>query len=750
MKKLSACLLITAFFIAFYCQKKERVGVVMQDKYTPANGWTTENTSLYGFESKGYIYYILPRTQYVAKHFGVGQYELLLETDGNTAQQQVSAYYNADMQLLISEKYVPEPVKRIQHLIFLPQVGETKTRFLNTLRTKSIKSLNNTSFSHAMVNIQMVKQDQKTTITLEETKNGQIYLSALGNTGTPVLVEYDLNGLHYAGGVLNEQVIVLDFEWDNKILPIAIHGIKSSISLNQNLENTLVVTFDLQGDKKVLVNTEKDYTISNFIPANASDKSIEWLINPKENVTIKQKNDASLKITFTKTGTYTITATAKDRNIVKKSLEIVASMPSDGFAIAGKILANVGEELNYNIKLAETKTSAPAVTWSVKGDADLINPQDNQVRLRFKSTGKVTLQATDKENNSVFQELEITVKQAVEDFTIDGKPVIYTYEPETYRIVNITPNADDKSIVWEITPNGGAQINAQTSTELNIAFTKPGNYQIKATAKDRNTVVKTWAVQINCGIHNQNEFRRLLSNTNYACELLSDFTLNNNGSSGAYMPISNFTGKLDGKGKKININVEIWNDIYAGVFNKLVAQEIKNLQIAGNISYQSIYTPYNMGILAAEIPEGQHVNISKVAISGKLTYKNVQNRPIIGGLIGEIKGSASIKDVYINATLERTNTKTGNSAGIVGLASMGTKLENCYAKIPIGSVNQASNFYKIADGGNIINSYVSLSLQTALGSGMVIDESKATATDYAGFDFVNTWQMQAGLPILKF
>lgn len=750
MKKLSACLLIIAFFVAFYCQKKERVGVVMQDKYTPANGWTTENTSLYGFESKGYIYYVLPGTQYAAKGFGAGQYEFLLEIDGNTEQKKVPANYNADMQLLISEKYVSEPVKRIQHLIFLPQVGETKTRFLNTLRTKSIKSLNNAGFSHAMVNIQMVKQEKKTTIKLEETKNGQMYLSALGSTGTPILVEYEHNGVHYAGGILNEQGIVLDFEWDNKALPIAIHGIKSSISLNQNLENTLVVTFDLQGDKKVLINTEKDYAISNFIPTNASDKSIEWLVEPNENVSIKQKNDASLKIIFTKTGKYNITATAKDRNIVKKSLEIIASIPSDGFTIAGKTLANVGEELSYNIKLTETKTSAPAVTWSVKGDADLINPQDNQVNLRFKSTGKVTLQATDKENNSVFQETEITVKQAVEDFAIDGKPVIYTYEPETYRIVNITPNADDKSIVWEIAPNGGAQINAQTSTELNIAFTRPGNYQIKATAKDRNTVVKTWSVQINCGIHNQNEFRSLLNNTNYACELLSDFTLNNNGSSVEYMPISNFTGKLDGKGKKITVSVSIANDIYVGVFNKLVAQEIKNLQIASTISYQSIYTPYNMGILAAEIPVGQHVNIQKIAISGKLTYKNVQNGPIIGGLIGEIKGSASIKDVYINATLERTNTKTGNSAGIVGLASMGTKLENCYAKIPIGSVNQASNFYKIADGGNIINSYVSLSLQTAIGGGMVIDESKATATDYAGFDFINTWQMQAGLPILKF
>jgi hypothetical protein len=132
-----------------------------------------------------------------------------------------------------------------------------------------------------------------------------------------------------------------------------------------------------------------------------------------------------------------------------------------------------------------------------------------------------------------------------------------------------------------------------------------------------------------------------------------------------WTPISTFKGHYDGdnfeiKGLKITTETEV---SYAGLFGMLTNAEVKNVRLIG----VDITTPNgaSIGGLAGSVLSS---SIENCHVSGKITVTNPNSTLNVGGLVGNLIGSTTIKKSSSNTEIETTGKieTTSGTGGLVG------------------------------------------------------------------------------------
>ena len=140
-----------------------------------------------------------------------------------------------------------------------------------------------------------------------------------------------------------------------------------------------------------------------------------------------------------------------------------------------------------------------------------------------------------------------------------------------------------------------------------------------------------------------------------------------------YVPISNFSGILNGNGYTIDIGNKVANR--NGLFNSIAGGTIKNLSVKGTIQYGG-----HAGGFAATVPTGKSAefincsNYVKINISGSNQYA--------GGFVGWAYQSGSVSFTNCNNYADITTGTGSCPGGILGIGT-GPSFSNCanYGKV---------------------------------------------------------------------
>ena len=154
--------------------------------------------------------------------------------------------------------------------------------------------------------------------------------------------------------------------------------------------------------------------------------------------------------------------------------------------------------------------------------------------------------------------------------------------------------------------------------------------------------------------------------------ILGDTTWMSIGSNGANEPTEEFTGIFDGQGNTIS-NVNLANDLYAGLFAKIGATGVvsnlivSNVNISGNCAYAGGIAAVNNGTIR-----------DCYVTSGSLT--STYPGACIGGIVGNNESVTSTATIYkclSNVTINSTNVdKIGGIAG----RNAGAEVNYCYTE----------------------------------------------------------------------
>lgn len=136
--------------------------------------------------------------------------------------------------------------------------------------------------------------------------------------------------------------------------------------------------------------------------------------------------------------------------------------------------------------------------------------------------------------------------------------------------------------------------------------------------------------------------------------------------------LTNFTGTFDGRGYSIK-NLKITNGSnMSGLFSRIVDCEIKNLGIENVDITGGVGTGGLAGIMF-----GSSTNYNpSVTIENVLVTGSVKGATQVGGLVGQNNNNPenTIKNCYVNATVEATNATGAYAGGIVGNCQTGRRL----------------------------------------------------------------------------
>lgn len=173
-------------------------------------------------------------------------------------------------------------------------------------------------------------------------------------------------------------------------------------------------------------------------------------------------------------------------------------------------------------------------------------------------------------------------------------------------------------------------------------------------------------------------------------KVVTDFALTK-----PWIPITNFSGTLDGVGHKINglnINSTTANE---GVFST-VTGTIKNIQFL-NINCTSGLA---FGTLAGKLVGG---TIQNVKITGDLTSTNTGD--LLGGVVGEMSAGAKVTQVYTNLNIKASCGMVGGLVGRLTTAASGISeisFSTTTGTVEIsGSKNRIAGILARAEGTNV-------------------------------------------------
>lgn len=247
-------------------------------------------------------------------------------------------------------------------------------------------------------------------------------------------------------------------------------------------------------------------------PSYAISTKVIWSVDPKaaeegitvSNGTVKTVNS---KTKITAKGTYTVTATAVDKNnkpftdsksgsytfTVDDTLKSVNKIAFvDGTKAYKPSPLNTGAELNlaqYLIVTYQDKTdgSAADVVWSSNNVN--VATVDSNGKITAKEPGKAVIKAISNDGSNKSASCNITVNQPITEITIsDSNPKKVAAGKSITLTATVKPgNATNKKLDWKVAENGQVTVNA--SGKLTAKKDATGTCKVTAAAKDGSDIV---------------------------------------------------------------------------------------------------------------------------------------------------------------------------------------------------------------------------------------------------------------------
>ena len=311
----------------------------------------------------------------------------------------------------------------------------------------------------------------------------------------------------------------------------------------------------------------------------------------------------------------------------------------------------------------------------------------------------------------------------------------FSYIPGTYVSLVATPNAGYNFVNWTgtgVTAGKVANTNSSTTT-----ITMDGNYSVQAHFTVNSTSGSGTASDPYI-IHTVEDLQNIELNLSAYYELGNDIdasaTTGWNGGVG-FIPITNFTGSLDGKGYTVDGLYENTTAINANVFTNILSGAIvKDIYFTGlDIHANSYYGAYAAGLCFEN-----HGTILRCSVEG-----SAEANQAAAGFCHNNHGDIS------NCYSLVSSTGPSYADGFCRLNS-GT-ITNCYAAATISCPDSNGFCRATAIGGVITSCYWDTQVSGIPssgggGTGKTTAEMKQQAT-FVGWDFTTTpiWQINEGV-----
>ncbi len=217
-------------------------------------------------------------------------------------------------------------------------------------------------------------------------------------------------------------------------------------------------------------------------PDYTTDKSIEWSVNDETIATVSEDG----VVTPVTSGTFTLTATAKDGSGVSASKIITVTRGVTSIEIVGA--DSITEATTYSANITPDYATNKEVEWSIS-NTEIAIVYDNGVVTPITS-GLVTITVTAKDGSGVSASKEINIIKLAESIEITGEDSISS--PAQYTAIVSPDYTSDKEVSWSVDNEAIATVD-----ELGIVTPlTSGNIILTAIAKDGSGVYATKTIEI--------------------------------------------------------------------------------------------------------------------------------------------------------------------------------------------------------------------------------------------------------------
>lgn len=450
------------------------------------------------------------------------------------------------------------------------------------------------------------------------------------------------------------------------------------------------------------------------------------------------------------------------------------------FTIKVQVIDDIGPQITITKQTATSKTITIEVESKDNelGMPDTITYQyyigttkDNQKLVEAKTANKITydnlqantkyivkVQTKDKMENVGTVEKEITTASPilVNEMTLDKENEKIGSNNTLQITATVKPeNADDKSLTWSSSDDTIATV---SNTGL-VTPKKEGNVIITCTTNDGSNISKTCNIQILNGslIYTRAELDAIRNNPGGSYILMNDIDLSGKN----WTPIPQFWGTLDGNGHSID-NMTIRNEDSNNDYIAFI-KEIKNKGVPvtiKNIKFKNVNIYSTSGFVACVFGSWGtcKINMSNIAVESG----TIIGRSMVGSLMSQTYDNTNIENCYSHANI--TATSGGWAGGFIGSLDLqyNYNIKNSYfdgtisAQYRIGPIkaSYASNntegskkqYYTFT---NLYYNNDNFTIKTTQNATGLTTSQFADQSNFAGWDFENTWIMKDGRPELR-
>ena len=520
-----------------------------------------------------------------------------------------------------------------------------------------------------------------------------------------------------------EFVITPNEKWQEKV----------KVTIKSSYENANTILQYSVGD----INNWTTYTTEGFeVNKNTTIYGRFYNITTKEigyafTIKVQVIDDIGPQITITKQ-----TATSKTITIEVESKDNELGMP---------------DTITYQYYIGTTKDNQKLVEAKTANTITYDNLQANTKYI-------VKVQTKDKMENVGTVEKEITTASPilVNEMTLDKENEKIGSNNTLQITATVKPeNADDKSLTWSSSDDTIATV---SNTGL-VTPKKEGNVIITCTTNDGSNISKTCNIQILNGslIYTRAELDAIRNNPGGSYILMNDIDLSGEN----WTPIPQFWGTLDGNGHSIDnmtIRNEDSNNDYIAfikeIANKGIPVTIKNIKFKNVDIYSSgYYVACVLGDWGA-----CKINMSNIAVESGTIIGN----GMVGSLMSRTYDNTNIENCYSHVNV---NTLCQYDAGgFIGsyYLQYNYNIKNSYFDGtisgawrvgPIKGSNENDNtegsekqYYTFT---NLYYNSDNFTIKTTQNATGLTTSQFADQSNFAGWDFENTWIMKDGRPELR-
>lgn len=289
----------------------------------------------------------------------------------------------------------------------------------------------------------------------------------------------------------NDEIATIDEEGNVtgvKAGTVTITATSTSDDIKDSKEITVVnpdpTGVTVGGAQEVALGSTSEYTAT--VAPTLASQDVVWSVSDEEVATI----DGEGVLTPVKTGVVTVIATSITDDSIFGEIEVTIVLPAPTeITVEGEETVNVGNTSSYSVVVLPENASKE-VTWSV--DNEEVATIDEEGKLTPLKTGTVKVKAVSVLNESVFDELEVTINYATPtSLVIDGEGFVLLGNTASYT-ATVEPELALQEVTWSVDNDEVATIDEDGI----LTPIKTGTVKVKAISKALDTILSEIEVEI--------------------------------------------------------------------------------------------------------------------------------------------------------------------------------------------------------------------------------------------------------------